>query len=144
MAAARLATIGLLAVTVGGCAQDPELEQATIRIEGAQLDVLVAETPDQLSEGLQAVEEISEGEGMLFVWDEPADRVFEIKDVEYALDVIFIAADGRVVGIERLEPGSSDVASAGEPVLWVVETRAGWAEDAGVIEGSRLTLDGGS
>ena len=39
---------------------------------------------------------ISEGEGMLFVWDEPADRVFEIKDVEYALDVIFIAEDGAL------------------------------------------------
>jgi uncharacterized membrane protein (UPF0127 family) len=128
---------------LAGCADEPPLEKATIRIEGAQLDVFVAETPDQLSEGLQAVDEIAEGEGMLFVWDEPDDRVFEIKDVVYALDVIFVAEDGRVVGIEQLEPGSSDVASAGEPVLWVVETRAGWAEENGVIEGSRLTLNGG-
>ena len=133
----------VLALGTCGCDSPVQLEQATLRIDGSQLDVWIAETPDQLSEGLQAVDEIAEGEGMLFVWDEPSDRVFEIKDVGYALDVIFVDEDGEVVAIERLEPGADGVASAGEPVLWVVEARAGWSEEHGVAEGSRLTLDEG-
>jgi uncharacterized membrane protein (UPF0127 family) len=120
------------------------MERASIQLDENELDVWIAETPEQHIEGLQAVDEIAGDEGMLFVWDEPADRVFEIKDVGYSLDVIFVAEDGHVMAVEGLEPGATEVASAGEPVLWVVETRAGWAAEHGVAEGSTLTLDGGS
>ena len=104
------------------------------------LTVWVAETPDQRSEGLQAVPPIVDGEGMLFVWDTPGDRVFEIKDVSYPVDVVFVDEFGTVVDVDTIGPGGEEAASSGQDILWVVEVPGDWAEHNGVAEGARLAI----
>jgi uncharacterized membrane protein (UPF0127 family) len=131
-----------LALVLAGCAPE-ELARERIALDDALIGVWVAETPAQRSEGLQAVPPIIDGEGMLFVWDEPGDRVFEIKDVSYEIDVIFVAPDRTVVDVDTIGPEGEQTASSGQDVMWVVEVPGGWAAANGVAEGSELILGEG-
>lgn len=140
--AVQAVVASLLFVVISGCGSG-EMARETITLGGHDVEVWVAQTSTQRSEGLQAVEPIGSGEGMLFVWDEPGERVFEIKDVEYSVDVIFVAEDGRVVDIDTIEPAGETVASSQQGIILVVEVPGGWAEENGVAEGSRLVREGG-
>lgn len=47
-----------------------------ISINNKEYDVLVPETEEQRAAGLQNVEEMSDNEGMLFIFDEPQTAEF--------------------------------------------------------------------
>lgn len=132
----------LVAAALGGCGAD-ELRQQTITLGGHELTVWVARTEAQHVEGLQSVPPIQDGEGMLFVWDEPAQRTFSLKDVEYEIDVVFVGEDGRVLDVDTIGPGGQLVAESAQAVGWVVEVPGGWAQAHDVAEGSALHVEGG-
>jgi len=136
-----LGVLTLLTCLIAGCAP-AGMSRETIILGGHELDVWVAESPSQHIAGLQAVPRIEEGEGMLFVWDDVDGRVFEIKDVEYPVDVIFVDIEGRVVDIDTIEPTGEAVASSEQDIFVVVEVVGGWAEANGVAEGSILMREG--
>jgi uncharacterized membrane protein (UPF0127 family) len=141
----RLILVLALAALLGillGCAPS-EMRRQTITLGGHELDVWVAEVEAQHLEGLQAVPPIEDGEGMLFVWDEPAQRTFSLKDLDYEVDVVFIGEDGRVLDVDTIGPDGQLVAESAQVVGWVVEVPGGWAQANDVAEGAELSLEGG-
>jgi uncharacterized membrane protein (UPF0127 family) len=140
--AAIIAAAATLLVVLSACAS-ADLDRETIKLGGQELDVWVAETTEQRVEGLQAVPRIAEGEGMLFVWDEPGVRDFELKSLDYAIDVVFVGQDGRVLDVDTIGPDGESTAASGQDVLWVVEVPGGWASANGVAEGSALVVGEG-
>ncbi|MBN2405946.1 MAG: DUF192 domain-containing protein [Coriobacteriia bacterium] len=135
----RRCMLALLAVTVpllAGCASDGlRREEATLGTH--ELQVWVAETPAERSEGLNGFDELAGDEGMLFVYPDADIRTFGIKDVTFPLDVVFIAEDGRVSAIESLVPGKSDRrVQSPSPSRYVVEVSQGWCASNGVGVGS--------
>lgn len=120
------------------CERAPESRQ-DVTIRGATLSCYVADTEDEQVNGLQGFE-IAEDEGMLFMWTEPAVRAFEIREVGYPLDVVWIDADQRVVGISPMAPDGPRFAEGPAPVVWVIEARSGWAERNGVRAGDAVVL----
>jgi uncharacterized membrane protein (UPF0127 family) len=78
--------------------------------------------PDQQMIGLMFRPEVKPDEGMLFDWGTPRESSMWMRNTIASLDMVFIAADGRIHRIaERTVPGV-----AGDGVL----ERAG-ARDAG-------------
>ncbi|GAB4287067.1 MAG: hypothetical protein Kow0067_11550 [Coriobacteriia bacterium] len=125
-----------------GCADDPpELERTRIAVGGVPISVRVADTEQARSWGLQGLDGLAEGTGMLFVYDDAADRTFAMKDVSFPIDVLFIGEDGRVSGIVPLDPGSETLAFSPGPSRYVVELPRGWAEARGIRQGSRFELE---
>lgn len=104
------------------------------------IDAWVADTPQERSKGLQAVERLGEGEGMLFVWDGLGQRAFELKDVDYAIDVIFVGADSRVTQVTTLRPGGLEFVAGKRAAQWVVEVPGGWSEANDITQGDLLVL----
>ena len=124
---------GAVLVLLSACGQD--LARKTVTVGQQDLEVWIADTEQDRSQGLMAVPRLDSDEGMLFVWEDPGLGAFAIKDVDYALDVAFVAEDGRIVTIESLTPGGPERAESRTAYLWAIETRAGWFEEKGVAEG---------
>ena len=116
----------------------------TVEVGARQLSVYVAETPEQHSVGLQGVARLGSDEGMLFGWPQPSWPEFVIKSVPYALDIIWVGPDSRVVGVSMIAPpgteGVAEMASSPEAVRWVIEVNAGWATRHGIAAGDRVVL----
>ncbi len=91
--------------------------------------VELADTPDKRIRGLQGRSYLAPDRGMLFDFDPPQPVTMWMKDTQLALDMLFLAADGRVIAIAKnTRPYSHDLIRADAPVRAVLELNAGTAE----------------
>lgn len=109
----------------------------TITVGGQDFDVEVADTPEKRKEGLSKVTNIEEGEGMLFIFNEPTTSYFTMKDTSIDLDIIFIDEDGEVIQVVTAKAHSGEPIKCVDPYQFVLET----APNSGVKEGDELEQD---
>jgi hypothetical protein len=103
----------------------------------------VAATPAALERGLMYRTSLAEGHGMLFVFPHEAEHGFWMKNTLIPLDMIFIAGDGRIVGIHaQATPLSTAQIGVGKPSRWVLEVPGGFAARHGIAPGDRVELVG--
>lgn len=104
----------------------------------------VAATPERRRRGLQHVEEVPDGAGMLFVFDEDRDSGFWMKDTPVELDIAFATAGGRVVDVRTMAPCREDPCPTYRPdeeYRVALEVPGGWLADRGVGPGDRLVWE---
>lgn len=111
-----------------------------VRIGDATILVDVADTPEERMRGLSDKETLAEGEGMLFVLDEAGTPGFWMKDMRFAIDIIWINSQRRVVGIERdISPETyPETFRPNEAIKYVLEVPAGSAYGHGIDIGDEL------
>ena len=80
------------------------LPLAAISVNDESLIVAVAETRASRRQGLMAVDDLGDLDGMLFVWDVDTSGSFWMRDTVLALDIAFFAADGSLVNSFSMEP----------------------------------------
>ncbi|MDZ7744624.1 MAG: DUF192 domain-containing protein [Candidatus Saccharibacteria bacterium] len=104
------------------------------QLEGASFDLLVADTNELRLQGLGGRPQLEPGEGMLFVFDKPDFECFWMKDVDYAIDILWFDADKRLVHVEDSVAPDTYPASfcPSEPAQYAVELLEGQAEALGV------------
>lgn len=121
---------------------DAGLQEKTIQASGQKLTVELAVTPAQRELGLGGRTSLAEDRGMLFVFDHDSKYAFWMKDMRFAIDIIWLSAEGRVVYIvPNLAPSSYPASFAPpEPARYVLELRAGWAARHGLTEGDKVSL----
>jgi uncharacterized membrane protein (UPF0127 family) len=137
---AALATLLLVAACAGSSGP-----VARIASPGGTVEVAleVADTPERQQRGLMYRQALPEGHGMLFVFDDDDDRTFWMKNTLIPLDMLFIAADGRVVGIHaEATPLSTASIGVGTPSRFVLEVPGGWAARHGIAPGARVEFHG--
>ena len=134
------AVLGLLAVCIPGLrAAEEECLRIDTRSGEGFFRVEVADTPDAMSQGLMWRTRLPENHGMLFVYDSPRHASFWMKNTLISLDILFIAADGRIHRIAYdTEPLSLESIPSGVPVRAVLEIAAGVADKVGVRPGDRV------
>ena len=99
--------------------------------------VLRCETDAQRTVGLQGFRQLRTDEAALFVFEEPGPVTFWMGSVTFPIDIIHIAADGRVVRVyPNCAPGSRELYPSYVPVQWVIETAAG----SGIRAGDRVVV----
>ena len=147
-------TLALLLVALAALAARPDagadegavLPRARVVLVGRggvrhPVDVEVAATRAARARGLMGRDALPEGQGMLFVFTTDARHGFWMRDTRVALDMLFLAADGAVVGvIERAEPGSLSTRQVARPSRYVLEVPGGWARAHGAGPGARAEL----
>lgn len=102
-----------------------------------RFEVWVAERPARHAQGLMWVRELPEYAGMLFVYSRPQRISMWMKNTYLPLDMLFIAADGRVESIaSRTTPLSRETISSAGEVLGVLELAGGTAERLGIRPGA--------
>ncbi|WP_289034023.1 DUF192 domain-containing protein [uncultured Roseibium sp.] len=101
--------------------------------------VEVASTDAQRAQGLMHREQMDADHGMLFVFDAEGERYFWMKDTPLSLDIIFAAADGRIVRIaERTTPFSEKIIPSRGDARFVLELVGGTSEKLKISTGDRL------
>ena len=109
--------------------------------EKGRLTVGVADSFAEQYVGLSRTETLADDEGLLFVYDESDSKSIWMRNMDFALDVVFVAADGEITRIETLDAPDSPVEyyltydSTAGPGRFVVEANAGWADATGVAAG---------
>jgi uncharacterized protein len=99
----------------------------------------IADTPELRQRGLMFRHQLPQDRAMLFDWGRVAPVSMWMRNTYVSLDMIFIAADGRVVKVaEATEPLSEATISSGVPVAAVLEVVAGTAARIGLKAGDRV------
>jgi hypothetical protein len=118
--------------------------QAVLETSGPRcllIDLFIASTPQQRSQGLMFVESLGEFEGMYFGYNSPVELVMWMKNTALSLDMLFIGPDGAVKSIARdTQPFSATRIGSGGPAIGVLELNAGFASRWRVSPGTRLLL----
>ncbi len=109
-----------------------------VRFPAGEVVVDVAVTRSEREEGLAGRESLPPNAGMLFAYRDTRPRRFTTQDMSFALDIITLAADGVVTGVQSRGPGEMPFDTA--PARYVLEVGRGWAAAHGVTEGVRGTL----
>lgn len=124
------------------------LPTARVTVRGAEgaeaasgFDVEIASTPEARARGLQHRRSLAADAGMLFLFGAPQPVTMWMKDTFVPLDMLFLAADGRIVAIaENTQPQSLALIRAPEPVSAVLELNAGTARKQGIGVGDHVVF----
>jgi uncharacterized protein len=105
----------------------------------ATVNVELAQTGPERERGLMYRSELAADSGMLFIFPAPFHATFWMHNTQIPLDMIFAAADRRVIGIiPNAEPYSdAQLAVAGDS-QYVLEVNGGFCKRHGVRVGDRL------
>jgi uncharacterized membrane protein (UPF0127 family) len=165
---ARLLVILVLSVACGACygsnestpatsgsatSGSPEFDNGTVLIdtegESVLMHVLVAENEEQHAYGLMNRESLPQDEGMVFLFFEPRELGFWMKDTLIPLSVAFFDGDGRILEILDMEPCPPDEVvcptyDPGVTYMGALEVNRGAFERLGVAEGDVIEVVPGS
>jgi hypothetical protein len=148
-----VAGLALLLLVVAGVAANPALlitgyETTTVEaVDGdtgeslATVEVRVADDLVKRYVGLSATDDLAAGEGMLFVHDDAAERAYVMREMAFALDIVFVAPDGTVTTIHEAAPESPPLTRYRGTGRYVLEVPRGWSERHGVDPGDRIVVD---
>ncbi len=130
-------------VTTARAADNGAFDHSRLVLAGAsgryEFQVEMATTPAQRRLGLMYRPRMAVDAGMLFDYGTPRRIAMWMKNTVISLDMIFIAADGRIVSIaENTTPFSLTAIGSGGPVRAVLEVNAGTAARLGLKSGDRV------
>lgn len=114
-------------------------------VNGPTIAVEIADDAAEQAQGLAGQVPLDDEHGMLFVWPNREARTFWMKDMTFAIDIIWIT-DGEVIGIESgVEPpiDDNDILKTYLPpaqVNMVLEVAAGFSLRHNLKIGDRLTV----
>jgi uncharacterized protein len=101
--------------------------------------VEVAETPEQMTQGLMFRQSMPANAGMLFDYKQPTMAAMWMRNTLIPLDMLFVDAQGRIVNIhERAVPETDDVIAAAAPVRAVIELNGGTVARLGIKPGDQV------
>lgn len=112
-----------------------------LRINGKVIKVEIADTVEKQEKGLSARQALLEDQGMLFVFRVPDHYYFWMKDMKFALDLVWIDQDkivevSRNIKPEDYQPPKS--LTSKDKIDKVLEINAGAAEKFGIKEGDKV------
>jgi len=148
--------LAVTALLVGGVAAlnagvvEPNYERTTVEVVDADtnesvatVDARVADSVYKRYVGLSTTETLGPEEGMLFVHEEPGEYAYVMRDMSFAIDIVFIAPNGTITAIHTAEPEGRPYTKYRGDGAYVLEVEAGFAADHGVEVGDRLVAADG-
>lgn len=111
-----------------------------VKIAGQDVKVELAITSAEKEKGLSARQGLDENEGMLFVFDKPGEYAFWMKDMNFAIDIVWLDASNQVVHIEKNATPESypNTFNPGVDAKYVLEVISGFSEKNNLKEGDSV------
>ena len=111
--------------------------------QGLPLEVELMLTEAHQDRGMMWRKEMAESHGMMFVFPEPAVHTFWMRNTCLSLDLIYVAADGFIVGIvENARTLDDDPLGINCKAKYVIEVNAGYSRRHGVRAGQTVQITG--
>ncbi|MFB6101405.1 MAG: DUF192 domain-containing protein [Haloplanus sp.] len=110
----------------------------------ATVDVWVADTWTKRYVGLSRTDALEPGQGMLFVHDEEGNHAYVMRDMDFPLDMLFIAENGTITTIHHAPLPSArtggDLEHYSGRAKYVLEVPMGYTNETGVEVGDRVRI----
>ncbi len=102
----------------------------------------IADTAEERARGLSGRDALPDDYGLLFIFPEDVTPAFWMKDMRFPIDIVWIAADGRIAGVTAEVSPETYPETFGPPELvrYVLEMAAGEAARRGYATGTPLKL----
>ena len=138
---ACMAALMSMLVSLDASAQDgPQLNLQRVKLFAGMnvIDAQLALTPEQRQIGLMLRKDMPQHEGMLFVFEQPSQQCFWMKNTLLPLTAAFVSDDGTIVNLADMKPQTTDSHCSAQPVRYVLEMNRGWFAKKGVKAGAKL------
>jgi len=107
---------------------------------GTRIQVELADTDEKRARGLMFRDQLARDGGMLFIFSEPGQWSFWMKNTLVPLDMVFIGPDGKIGRIAaNTVPMSLDPVASIDAVQAVLEIAGGRAAELGIKEGDKVS-----
>ena len=115
-----------------------ESQSLSLNISGHSLDVEVAKDEENIKKGLMYRDKLSKDSGMLFIFPQPEEKSFWMKNTKIPLSIAYLDENGNILNIEDMSPNSTEgVASRGK-AKYAIEVNQGWFDSKGINPGDRV------
>lgn len=118
----------------------PPAGYAWVIFEADTVVAEVAATPDERAQGLMYRDEIPDGTGMLFVFQDSQPRSFWMANTYIPLDIAYMNPSYRIVDIIAMEPLVTDSYPSDAPAMFALEVRQNWFAEQGITVGSQASI----
>lgn len=95
----------------------------------------VARSPQERAEGLMYRDDVPDGTGMLFVFEDSQIRSFWMANTYVPLDIAYMDSSYRILDIVQMEPLVTDGYPSSGPAMFALEVPQGWFAAHGISEG---------
>ena len=137
----------LIGLAIAACAslanaqEEPQmdLKRTTLSIGMHRIDTQLATQPEQRQIGLMWRKKMPAHEGMLFVFEQPSQQCFWMKNTLIPLTAAFVADDGTIVNLVDMQPQTLNPHCSAKPVRYVLEMNQGWFAKKNIKAGSKIT-----
>ena len=125
-------------------AAQPRLPTAKIWLGDQELIAEVARRPVEIATGMMFRTNMTDSEGMLFVFPDAAERSFYMRNCAVALSAGYIDEDGVIVETIDMQPfNETGIPSAANNIQFVLEVPQGWFQRHNVRTGSVIRTEHG-
>ncbi len=114
-----------------------------MKIGGSEFAVTIARTEAERQKGLSSTERLPDGSAMLFVFPSDAKWGIWMKDMRYAIDILWLDADKKIVHLVHDARPDSYPETTFEPASdsrYVIELPSGTIKAAGLAKGMSATF----
>ena len=103
------------------------------------IEIEVANTVQEIQQGLMYRQKMDENKGMLFLFPDMQPRGFWMKNTLIPLDIIYVDADKKIVSIQKnTTPLSEQNLPAESDAQYVIEVNAGFSDNYGLEAGDSV------
>ena len=139
LAARTALTVLTIGMATGTAAQQPQKFSTVSLTAGINLiKAEVAAAPAEREQGLMFREKMPQNEGMVFVFEGPAEVCMWMKNTLLPLSVAFIDGNGKIVNIEEMKAQTLDSHCAKSLVRYALEMNAGWFKQKNIKPGTLI------
>jgi uncharacterized protein len=141
----------LLVWALGACAfgqagtalaqEEPQMKlpRAALTVGMHRIDAQVAMNPEQRQIGLMWRKSMPAHEGMLFVFEQPSQQCFWMKNTLIPLTAAFVDDDGTIVNLADMKPQTTNPHCSAKPVRYVLEMNVGWFAKKKIKAGAKIS-----
>ena len=114
---------------------------SSISIENVNLCVELAISQREKRKGLMYRKDLSNLDGMLFIWENEDKRCMWMKNTYIPLDLGFFREDMTLIEVKDLFPRSLESVCSSEPAKYALELSKGWFSSHNIKNNSKLVLN---
>lgn len=108
------------------------------------IEIEIMDTPEKRALGLMYRQRLSEEQGMLFIFDEPREVSFWMKNVQFSIDMIFVNENNTIIHIEKSVPPCYKEPCQKYPsqnkVKYVIEVISGFSDKYNLTNGQSIEI----
>lgn len=137
-----LGALLLVAWLAWGSPSSDDGAQRVMWLGGERFEIELATTPTSRQRGLMHRPPLADDQGMLFIYPDEGPRSFWMKNVSFAIDILYLDADWRLVHRHEAVPPCRRDPCPGYPshaaARYVLELSAGTADRLSLEPGTRI------